>query len=321
MTDTPHAAFPLHRGRALRYRVARGVRDGRAVAADHRGQRHGQRRLPRVHRFGRRAAGGRPDPVPQAMVLTGIVVAVCATGLALTLADPVQPGRDRLTGRSPRERRLVMALVPIAALAGRGDRLPLPAPRAARWSAGRARLPLLPLAGARRAGAPRRPVTQSVGGWVAPLGIRLRADGLSAILLLASRCVGLLISIYARSYFGPAPAGRGGAPARYFWPLWLFLLAALNAMFLSGDLFNLYVTLELQRLSAVALVALAGNRAALDAALRYLFVSLSGSLFYLMGVALVYGGFGTLDLELLAGRMTRRAHSRVALVSDDRRAA
>jgi formate hydrogenlyase subunit 3/multisubunit Na+/H+ antiporter MnhD subunit len=146
------------------------------------------------------------------------------------------------------------------------------------------------------------PLTGYVGGWAVPLGIRLRVDGLSAILLLLLATVGLLISIYSMQAFSSA-RGAAGRTARYYWPLWLFLLAALNGMFLSADLFNLYVTLELSGLSAVALVALAGTRTALDSALRYLFVSLSGSLLYLMGVALLYGACGTLDIELLAGRV------------------
>jgi len=147
------------------------------------------------------------------------------------------------------------------------------------------------------------PLTGSLGGWAVPLGIRLRVDGLSAILLLLLAIVGLFISIYSLQALGPARGTRGRA-ARYYWPLWLFLLAALNGMFLSADLFNLYVTLELSGLSAVALVALAGTKTALDSALRYLFVSLSGSLLYLMGVALLYGACGTLDFELLAGQVT-----------------
>jgi formate hydrogenlyase subunit 3/multisubunit Na+/H+ antiporter MnhD subunit len=156
-------------------------------------------------------------------------------------------------------------------------------------------------------------LTQSVGGWVVPLGIHLRADGLAVLLLLMVSVVGLLVSVYARSYFGPTRATGARRQARHFWPLWLFLLASLNALFLSGDAFNLYVALELQGLSAVALVALAGDRAALGGALRYLFVSLSGSLLYLMGVALLYGGYGTVDLVLLAERMTGEPHSQVAL--------
>jgi formate hydrogenlyase subunit 3/multisubunit Na+/H+ antiporter MnhD subunit len=152
-----------------------------------------------------------------------------------------------------------------------------------------------------------------VGGWIAPLGIHLRADGLAVLLLLAVSVVGLFVSIHALGYFGPAGEGEAERKSRYFWPLWLFLVAALNAMFLSGDAFNLYVTMELSGFAAVALVALAGERTAIGSALRYLFIGLGGSFLYLMGVALLYGGYGTVDLALLAERMTAEPYSYLAL--------
>ena len=189
-------------------------------------------------------------------------------------------------------------------------------PRAARWVGLAGSLALAPLAGwlavlVVRGG----PVTHAVGGWAEPLGIILRADGLSVVLLLAVAGVGSFVAVYAHGYFGPAATGDSSRKARYFWPLWSFLLAALCAMFVSGDVFNIYVTLELQGLSAVALVALDGKPPALRAALRYLFVSLTGSLFYLLGVALLYGGFGTIDLGLLAERMNAEPYALVALAS------
>jgi hypothetical protein len=61
---------------------------------------------------------------------------------------------------------------------------------------------------------------------------------------------------------------------RTFWPLWLILWSALNALFLSGDIFNLYVTLELITFSAVALIGLAGRSHALVAAIRYLIAAM-----------------------------------------------
>jgi len=144
------------------------------------------------------------------------------------------------------------------------------------------------------------PLVHTVGGWPAPLGIVLRADGLSALLLLTVSIVGAVISIYSSAYFG-APAGTAASrQARFFWPLWFFVLAALNAMFVSGDVFNLYVTLELLGLSAVSLVALSRSDEAPPAAMRYLLVSLIGSLSYLMGVAVLYAANGTLDLNTLA---------------------
>ncbi len=140
----------------------------------------------------------------------------------------------------------------------------------------------------------------TLAGWPAPLGIALYADGLSVVMLLMVAVVGAITSAYAAAYFrkGEAASSSGHASA-YFWPLWLFLWAALNAIMLSGDLFNLYVGLELLGLSAVALIGLALEGRALIAGMRYLLVSLLGSLAYLLGVALLYGAFGTLDLAQL----------------------
>lgn len=141
------------------------------------------------------------------------------------------------------------------------------------------------------------PQHHATGGWGAPLGIDLVADGLSILMLGMSAIVGTAVSVYARVYFAPHPD-----KAARFWPLWLFLWAALNALFQSADVFNLYVTLELLGLSAVALVALTGSGPALWGAMRYLLVSLLGSLAYLVGVALLYHAYGTVDLALLAER-------------------
>lgn len=144
-------------------------------------------------------------------------------------------------------------------------------------------------------------VGHRVGGWGASLGIDLRADGLSAILILMTAVVGLGISGYALRYFDPVGDGKQGAdPVRFFWPLWLFLLGGLVALFATADLFNAYVTLEVVSFAGVALVSLGGGRAALRAAIRYLFVGLVGALFYLLGFSLLYGLHGTADLNTLS---------------------
>jgi len=136
------------------------------------------------------------------------------------------------------------------------------------------------------------PVQMVIGGWLPPLGIALYADGLSAAMLGITALVSGCITLYARGYFS------GSAASRRFWPLWMFLWAALNALFLSADIFNLYVTLELLGLSAVALVALSGTADAFRAAVRYLLVGLTGSLIYLTGVAFFYAVTGTLGLNI-----------------------
>lgn len=149
--------------------------------------------------------------------------------------------------------------------------------------------------------------TVMVGGWAVPLGIALRADGLAVAMLLTTAVVGSGVAVYARAYFSPAWPASGLSATRndrdwLFWPVWLFAWGALNALYLSGDLFNLYVTLELLGLAAVALVALAGGDAA-AAALRYLLLALLGSMLYILGVELIYATHQTLDLQQLRDRI------------------
>jgi len=157
-------------------------------------------------------------------------------------------------------------------------------------------------------------VAVAIGGWEAPLGIQLRADGLSTWLIAITAVIGVAVSVYATGYFVPADQNLDGTERRAFWPLWLFLWAGLNALFLSGDLFNLYVTLELTGFSAVALTALANTRDALTAAMRYLLASLLGSLCFLLGVGLIYGAYATLDLVELSDRAQSDPATMMALV-------
>jgi len=143
----------------------------------------------------------------------------------------------------------------------------------------------------------RGTVIHMLGGWEPPLGILLRMDSLAAVFIGMTAIVGVFISLYAWRYFRSQEATTGGYPL--FWPLWLFLWAGLNGLFLSNDLFNLFVTLEVIGICAVALAVLSGKSGALFAGLRYLLAAITGSMAYLFGVALIYGSTGTLDLGLL----------------------
>lgn len=143
------------------------------------------------------------------------------------------------------------------------------------------------------------PLGHPVGGWGAPLGIELYLDGLSLLMLWLTGIVGSLVSGYALAYFRTTPSN-----ALWFWPLWLLLWSGLNALFLSADIFNFYVTLEMLTLAAVPLVSLAGGQVAFEAAIRYLLYALLASLVYLLGVALIYAGYGTLATAQLQQIMT-----------------
>jgi len=146
-------------------------------------------------------------------------------------------------------------------------------------------------------------VVYLLGGWSPPLGIALRADGLSIVMLVAIAVVICGIGIYACADFS-TPAGQREARAPFtFWLLLLAVWGSLNLVFVSGDLFTLYVALELLTFAGVPLVCLDGRGETLRAALRYLIFALLGSVLYLLGAVLLYGGYGTLDIALLAARV------------------
>jgi formate hydrogenlyase subunit 3/multisubunit Na+/H+ antiporter MnhD subunit len=144
------------------------------------------------------------------------------------------------------------------------------------------------------------PATYSLGGWSTPLGIRLYADGLSTLMLVLASVIGSAISFYAAAYFAGAADRKR---TDMFRPVWLIGWTGLNGLFLSGDIFNLYVCLEILTLTSISLIAVAGTHASVRAALRYLPAAIAGSMFYLLGVAVLYGASGVLDIELLAERV------------------
>src|SRR5574337_76869 len=138
-----------------------------------------------------------------------------------------------------------------------------------------------------------------LGGWSPPLGIALRADGAAVAMLLAVAVVVCGIGLYARADFGTPHDVKESRSAFGYWLLLLAVWGALNLVFVSGDLFTLYVALELLTFAGVPLVCLAGSGETLRAALRYLLFALCGSVLYLLGVVLLYGGYGTVDIPLL----------------------
>ena len=160
-----------------------------------------------------------------------------------------------------------------------------------------------------------------VGGWAPPLGIALRADGLSAAMMITTAVVICAVGLFARADF-QTPQGLPEARAPLaFWTLLLALWGALNAVLLGDDLFNLFVALELLTFSAVPLVCLDGRAETLAAALRYLLFALLGSVLYLLGTVLLYGAYGTLDIVLLSERIRAEPGGLDRGHADDRGAA
>ncbi len=157
------------------------------------------------------------------------------------------------------------------------------------------------------------PLTYIIGGWRPPLGIALRADGLSAAMMLTTAIVIFAVGVFAQGDFHTKPGSVETRAPFVFWILLLGIWGAMNLIFVAGDLFTLYVALELLTFAAVPLVSLDGRAETLQAALRYLLFAILGSMFYLVGAALLYGAYGTLDIALLAQRVHANPATIVAI--------
>ena len=130
-----------------------------------------------------------------------------------------------------------------------------------------------------------------LGGWAPPVGIEYVLDPLSAFLAATISLVGLLIAVYPpRVAFGCDPE-----PGQPLHALVLLLLTGLMGVVLSGDLFHLFVFIEIYALATYPLVALGGDRGVL-ASLRYLLLGTVASGLYLLGVGFVYFSTGTLNM-------------------------
>ena len=135
----------------------------------------------------------------------------------------------------------------------------------------------------------------ALGDWPAPFGIPFAADGLAATMVAVTAAVALPALLAATD--GTDRLGR------HFHPFFQFQLAGLNGAFLTGDLFNLFVFFEVLLIASYALLAHGGGAARSRAGLHYVVLNLAGSLLFLVGLGLLYGTLGTLNIADLAERV------------------
>lgn len=133
-----------------------------------------------------------------------------------------------------------------------------------------------------------------VGAWPAPFGITLVADLFAAIMVVLAGLIGLSVAVFA------CAGTTGKAESRGFWPLSGILMAGVCGAFLTGDLFNLYVWIEVMLISSFVLVAIDGGAPQLEGAFKYVTLNLLSSALLLAAVALAYGMAGTLNMADLA---------------------
>lgn len=130
-----------------------------------------------------------------------------------------------------------------------------------------------------------------VGGWEKPLGIVLMLDPLSSIFVIMTNIIALLIIIYSVVYM------KKYTGITYFYTLFLIMLAGMNGMLISMDIFNIYVFFEIASIASFILVAFGLKAEELEASMKYTIMSFLASTMILFSIALIYGITGTLNIS------------------------
>jgi len=155
-------------------------------------------------------------------------------------------------------------------------------------------------------------ISYEIGGWAAPYGIEYRIDLVSAFVALIVATIGAVVVIYARTSVRQEVAEDRGA---LVYSAFILCLTGLLGISVTGDVFNIFVFLEVSSLSAYALIAMGQDRRALTAAYQYLIMGSVGASFIVIGIGLMYSMTGTLNIADLAERLPAVADNRTIPVA------
>ncbi|NQS99952.1 MAG: monovalent cation/H+ antiporter subunit D family protein [Candidatus Omnitrophica bacterium] len=151
-------------------------------------------------------------------------------------------------------------------------------------------------------------LSYSMGGWKAPVGIEMVLDGLTAFMLVTVNVVAFCIALYSIDYMKKFTAKWK------FYTLFLLMLGGMNGVIITGDLFNLFVFLEIAAVASYALVAFGTERHELEAAFKYAIMGTVGSLFVLLAIAFLYSYTSTLNMADMAAVLTQKGMEGLAVM-------
>ncbi len=151
-----------------------------------------------------------------------------------------------------------------------------------------------------------------LGGWAAPYGIEYVVDPANAWVVVIVALIGALVTPYARKSV-EQEITEDRIPL--FYAAFILCLTGLLGIAVTGDVFNVFVFLEISSLSAYALIALGNDRRALTASFQYLIMGSVGATFIVIGIGLMYVMTGTLNMADLADRLPEVASSRTIPVA------
>ena len=146
-----------------------------------------------------------------------------------------------------------------------------------------------------------------VGGWIPPLGISMVLDSLAVFMLVIVNIIAFLVTVYSISYM------EKYTHKWKFYTLFLLMLAGMNGIIITGDLFNLFVFLEIASIASYALVAYGTEHEELEAAFKYMVMGSVASSFVLLGIAILYSYTGTLNMADMSFVLLKKGLGNVGL--------
>jgi len=149
-----------------------------------------------------------------------------------------------------------------------------------------------------------------MGGWEPPWGIAYYFDSLSSFMAILVSFIALLIAVYSKESIAKERPGK----EVHFYCVFLLLFAGLIGMLITGDMFNLYVFLEISSLAAYALIAI-GDKRSTYAAFKYVVLGTAGACFYLLGVGYLFIATGSLNMHDLAQILPELYESKTIMVA------
>ena len=144
-----------------------------------------------------------------------------------------------------------------------------------------------------------------LGNWSAPFGITLVADLFSAIMTVLAALMGFAVGVYSLGSMDKQRESFG------YYSFFHFLLMGVSGVFLTGDLFNLYVWFEVMLMASFVLLALGGEKSQLEGAIKYVTLNLISSALFLTALGILYGMVGTLNMADLSRQMSNEMHTGV----------
>lgn len=151
-----------------------------------------------------------------------------------------------------------------------------------------------------------------LGGWQPPWGIEYAIDYLSAFMLVIVSFIGIIISIYSKQSTA-REIEKNRIP--FFYSVLALLLTGLMGIVASGDIFNIYIFLEISSLSGYALIATGRKRESLLSSYNYLILGTIGAIFILLAIGYLYAVTGTLNINDMRERLPPMYNSKVVLTA------